>query len=182
MRTTRRLLFLTMGLVALTLCANSGTQGQQTSSDSPHNAVGAQLHDPEDASLADRGKRQEDGTPSVEGRNRSRRPGTNRRGALPNASPKRISNARHGSPPGNAIGHRWPSSSKRGDVAKSALNHGERLHSPRHVHRDELTRSAVPSRDNMRHRGANAATIGGPAKTSGKNAGGINGTNIRCKP
>jgi hypothetical protein len=184
MRTTPRLLFLMISLVALTLCMNFGTQAQQTSPDSPQNTVGAQPHDPEHASMADRGKPQEDGKPSVEGRNRSRRSGTNHpsSAALPKASPKRVSNARHGSPSGNAIGHRRPGSGKRGDGAKSGLNHGDVAHSPQHVHRAELIRSAAPSRDNMRHLGANAATIGGSAKAAGKNAGAISGTSIRRKP
>jgi len=184
MKTARRLLFLTISLVALTLCTNFGTQAQQTSPDSPQNTVGAQQHDPEHASRADRGKPQEDGKPSVEGRNRSRRSGTNHpsSAALPKASPKRVSNARHGSPSGNAIAHRRPGSGRRGELAKSGLNHGHIVHSPQHLHLAELTRSAAPSRDNMRHRGANAATIGESAKAAGKNAGAISGTSIRRKP
>jgi hypothetical protein len=184
MRTARRLLFLTTILVALTLCTNFGTQAQQTSPDSPQNTVGALPHDPEHASRADRGNPQEDRKPSVEGRNRSRRPGKNHpsSAASPKTSPKRVSNVRHGSPPGNARSHHQLSSENRGDVAKSGLNHGGTSHSPQHVRRAEVIRPTVPSLNNVRHRGANPAIVEGSAKPPGKNTGAIGGTSVHRRP
>jgi hypothetical protein len=184
MRTTPRLLFLTISLVALTLCTNFGTQAQQTSPDSLQNTVGAEPHYPDHASRADRGKPQEDGKASVEGRNHSRRSGKNHpgSGASPKASPQRVSKERHGSPSGKAIGHHQPGSDKRGDVAKSGLNHGTAGHSSQHVRRADVIRPTVPSLENQRHRGANPAIIGASAKPAGKNTGAISGTSVHRRP
>ncbi len=184
MRTTSRLLFLTIILVTLTLCISFGTQAQQTSLDSLKNTVSAHPQDPEHASRADGGKRKEDGKPSGEGKNRGRRSGKNHpnSAASPKAFPKRVSNERHGSPSGNAIGHHQPGSDKRDDVAKSRLNHGDTIHSSEHVRRAKVIQPAVPSLNNVRHRGANTAILGGSTKPAGKNTGAINGTSVHRRP
>jgi hypothetical protein len=183
MRTTRRLLLLMIGLVSLTLGICPGTQAQKRSLDGLKNAVSGHPQDPEHASWADVGKRQEDGKSLVEGRNRSRRSGTNHpsSAASPKASAKSVSNKRQGTASGNAIGHHQSGSNKRGDLGKTGLNHGDTVHRSLHVRRAEVIRPTVPSLNIVRHRGANPAVIGGSAIPD-RNTGAINGNRVHRKP
>jgi len=185
MRTTRRLLSLTIGWVMLAVGTSYATEAQQTSPESTAKTVSDHRQDPEHVIRADGGKRQENGKPSMEGRDRSRRSGKNHLNtsvALPKVPPKRVSNNRQGSPSGNATDHHQPGSDKRGDVTKSGSNRGNIVHSSQHVRRAESIRSTAPSVNNVRHPGANPAIIGGSAKPVARNTGAIDGTTVHRRP
>jgi len=185
MKTTRRLLFLTIGWVTLTVGTSYATQAQQTSPESTAKTVSDHPQDPEHVIRADGRNSQQTGTPSMEGRDRSRRSGKNHLNtslALPKVPPKRVSNNRQGRSSGNAIARHQPGSDKRGDVAKSGSNRGNIVHSSQNVRRAEVVRPTAPSVNNVRHRGANPAIIGGSAKPVVRNTGAIDGTTVHRRP
>ena len=185
MKTTRRLLFLTIGWVTLTVGTSYAIQAQQTSPESTAKTVSDHPQDPEHVIRAEGAKRQEGGKLSAERRDRSHRSVKNHLNtslALPKVPPKRVSNNRQGRSSGNAIARHQPGSDKRGDVAKSGSNRGNIVHSSQHVRRAEVVRPTAPSVNNVRHRGANPAIIGGSAKPVVRNTGAIDGTTVHRRP
>jgi hypothetical protein len=72
-----------------------------------------------------------------------------------------------------------PRSRRSGGAAKDGLIQNKTLSDALPIRpRSAVIRPSVPSLNNMRHRGANPAVVGGPAISAGRNSGAITGTRM----
>jgi hypothetical protein len=100
------------------------------------------------------------------------------RGSLTKVNrPKQLPNIRQRSLPGNAL--HQPASNKSGGAAKSGFVRNETVNN--HWMPSAL-RPAAPMLDNVRHRSANPAVVGGSPNSRSANGGAINGTRMNRKP
>jgi hypothetical protein len=92
--------------------------------------------------------------------------------------PEQLPNRRERSAPGKALAVRASDEDKPGATAKGGPtgSHALPVRSP------SVTRTAAPPLDNARHRGPNSAVVGGPAISTARNTGAINGTRMNRKP
>jgi hypothetical protein len=180
------LLFLTMTCATLMQGTSYATPSQQTSAESSANPASDQPHNAKHAAPADDGKRQKEGNPSDEQRDRRHTSDRNHprsRTSLTAANrPKQLPNSRKRSIPGNAMNLHQPGSDKSGGAAKGGLIQNETVNNALPVRPPSVVRPAVPSLNNVRHRGPNPAVVGGSANADSRNTGAINGTRMNRKP
>jgi hypothetical protein len=100
--------------------------------------------------------------------------------------PKQLPNGRKRSIPGNAANLHQPGSGKSDAAAKGRLIQNETTSNAMLVRPPGTVRptaaSLNPSLNNVRHRGPNAAVVGGSANFNSSNTGAINGTRMHRKP
>ena len=180
------LLFLAITYAALPETAYatpSNPASQQTSSQRAANTASDHPRDAERTAPVDGGKRQKVGNPSdeqrdhrVSGKNRPRSPAT-----ITKDRPKQVPNNQERSTSGNAVNLHRPGSTQYDRLAKGGLTQQETGNRAMPVRPPSVSRSTAPSPNNVRHRGANPAVIGGSA-ISDRNTGAINGTRVHRKP
>ena len=132
------------------------------------------------------GENQKHGKPSDEQRDHHHASDKNHprsRASLTKANrPKQLPNSRERSIPGNAMNLHQPGSAKSGGAAKDGLIRNETVNNALPVRPPSVVRPTVPSLNNVRHRGANPAVIGGSANSDSRNTGAINGTRMNRRP
>ena len=94
--------------------------------------------------------------------------------------PRQLPRSRQRSLPGNAL--HQPASNKSGGAAKDGLIPNETVNNALAVQTPSVVRPAVPSLNNVRHRSANPAVVGGSPSSHSSNTGAINGTRMTRKP
>jgi hypothetical protein len=184
-----RLVFTLIGSAVLTsgtaYADSSSPASQQSSPESAATEVSDYLYDTELAAPADGGKRQKNGNPSDGRRDRrdlSRKNHTRSSTTITKDRPKHLPNDREHSPSGNVMNFHQPGSHKRSATANNGLIQRDTVHSALPVRPARVARPTVPLRNNVRHRGANPAVIGGSVNSNGRNAGAINGTSVHRRP
>jgi hypothetical protein len=129
--------------------------------------------------------RPKDGKPSVERRDDSHLSGKNHTRSpavtIKDRPEQRPNNRKH-SPSGNTMSIHRLGSDNSGSAVKAGLIQHETINTAVPRRSSGVIRHSVPSVNNVRHRGANPATIGGPAKSNSRNAGAINGTSVHRRP
>jgi hypothetical protein len=185
MRTTC-LLFLTMTWAAWTLGTGYAVPSQETSPASSANPVSGHPDDAAHAASPRDGKHPTEGTDSREQRDHGGAFGPNHspsRASLTKGNPpKQLPNSRQRSLPGNAINLHQPGSDKSGGAAKGGFIPNETIHSALPVRTSSVVRPTPLSLNNVRHRSANPAVVGGPPTLRSSNIGAINGTRMNRKP
>src|SRR5208283_435 len=180
------LLFLTMSCAALILGTSYAAPCQQTSGGSSVNKAGDHPHDAVHSAPPDAGKRRKEGNPSDEQRGPRYASGKNHprsRASLTAANrPKQLPRNRKRSITGNAMNLHQSALDKSGGAATGGLIRNETVKNALPVRPPSVVRSAVPSLDNVRHRGPNPAVVGGSANSDSRNTGAINGTRMNRKP
>jgi hypothetical protein len=183
------LLFLMISWAVLTPGTASadpyGSSSQQTAPAGAATKVSDHPQDAAHASVAGAGKRQKNEMPSVGPRGHSRLSGMNHprsSATITKDRPKQFPNNRERSPSGNAMNFYPPGSDKRIAAAKSGLIQRQTSKSAQPVRPVSVIRPTVPLRNNVRHRGANPAVIGGLANSAGRNTAAINGTHVYRRP
>ena len=179
------LLFLGISYATLTAGANSQVPAQQTSPESSTNTVIAHPQDTEHTLPAGSGNRHKVGkisdgqkdTRNASARNHPRSPATTIK-----VRPKQLPNNRNHSPSRNSMNLHRPGLGKSDALAETGLIHQETFKSGQAVRPASVARSAVPLRNNVRHRGANPAVVGGTANSARRNTGAISGTSVHRKP
>jgi hypothetical protein len=94
--------------------------------------------------------------------------------------PKQLPNGRQRSLSGNAL--HQPGSDKSGGAARGGLIPNETVHSALPVRTSSIVRPTALSLNNVRHRGPNAAVVGGSPNSHSRSAAEINGTRMNRKP
>ncbi len=94
--------------------------------------------------------------------------------------PRQLPNIRQRSVPANAL--HQPGSNKSGGAAKSGLIPNETVNNAWAVRTPSVVRPTVPSLNNVRHRSANPAVVGGSPSSHSSNTGAISGTRMNRKP
>jgi len=187
---TTILLFLAIGCAALmqetTYADSASPASQQTSS---RTATKTNSDHPRDAQLAapaEDAKNQKAGKPPGEMpdyRNASYRNHPRNDASLNKGNrPKQLPSSRNHSKPANAMNLHQPGPNKFNSAAKGGATHQEAVNSALPVRPSTEARSTAPSLENVRHRGANPAVIGGSANSYSGNTGAINGTRMNRKP
>jgi hypothetical protein len=185
------ILILTITCAALMSGTSYASPSQQTSAESSPTTASNRSHDghPHDAkrtAQGDDGKRQEEESPSDEQQALRHASDQNHLRSLANLTsanrPKLIPNSREHSTSGNAMKRHQPGLTKSGGVANGGLVKNEKIIDARPVQTSSVARSAAPSLNNLRHRGANPAVVGGSAISESRNTGAINGTRMNRKP
>lgn len=97
------------------------------------------------------------------------------------ARPERSANDQPHSTPGTDAAHSLVAS-RFGGASTSASNQNTGLGGTRHVARQTNIANIRPSPVTVRHRGANAAAVGGASNSTSKNAGALNGSLMARKP
>lgn len=186
---TANLLFLTIGWAALAhgtgYAIPPGPASQPTSPGSPAITASSHPRDARHAAPPRDAREQTDRTASDEQRNHGRGSDTNhlrRRASLtaPNR-PKQSSDSRKGSLSANAVNLRQPDSDQSGRSARSRLIQNETVHPALPVRTSSVFRPTGPL-NNVRHRGPNAAVVGGSTISEGRRTGEINGTRMIRRP
>jgi len=96
--------------------------------------------------------------------------------------PSQLPNRREHSVTGNAMNLHRPGSDKSRGVANDGLMRNETVKSALPVGSLSVVRPTAPSLNNVRHRGANPAVIGGLVSSKSANTGAINGTRMNHRP
>jgi hypothetical protein len=73
-------------------------------------------------------------------------------------------------------------SNKSGGAAKGGLIRQGQANGTQSLRPPDVVRPRAPSLNNVRHRGANPAVIGGAANSDARDSGAINGTRVHRKP
>jgi hypothetical protein len=126
-------------------------------------------------------------------RNLAREPGDHGHGSagnhprsgagLPRANrPTQFPNRRERFPSGIAMNLRNSGSNKSGGAAKGGLIRQGQANGTQSLRTPDVVRPRAPSLNNVRHRGANPAVIGGAANSDARDSGAINGTRVHRKP
>jgi len=182
-------LFLAIGCAALMpetgYAAPSNAASQQTSPERVASPVSEHPQDAGQAAPAQGGTRQKGGNPSdgrgdnpqVSVKNHPRSPVTTMK-----ARPKQLSNNREHSPSGNTMSVHQPGSDKSGSTAKTGLIQHKTANTAVPRRPPSAIRASMPLLNNVRHRAANPAVIGGSANSTRRNAGTINGTSVHRRP
>lgn len=182
---TARHIFLAIGCAVLM----HGTSYTVPSEAAPQQAAvaGAVTKHPreaEHAASADRQSRHGNG--SAERRDQRRGPATSQqrgRGSLTTANrPKQPPNDREPFAPGNPTNIRQPTSNRSDAAQTERLIPSAMINGALPVQTSAAIRPGGPSLDNVRHRGANPAVIGGPGSSDSSNTGAVNGTRMKRKP
>jgi hypothetical protein len=180
------LLFLTMSCAMLMQGTSYAAPSQQTSAQSSANTAGVHPHGAEHAVSPDNGKRPKEGNPSDEQRGPRYASGKNHprsRASLSAANRhKQLPRSRKSCLPKNAMKLHQSASDKSRGAATGGLIRNETVQNTLPVRPPSVVRAAVPSLDNVRHRGPNPAVIGGAANSDSRNTGAINGTRMNHKP
>ena len=164
-------LFLMMSCAALAPNTSLAASAQQSSTKSSLTRDSARSQDARQFS-DDRRVR---GATSVQ--NHPRRP-TN----TINVHPKQLPNNREHFQSKNSTKFLRPGSGKSAGAAKGGVVQRETTHKTGLVRPASGSRPTAPSFDNVRHRGANPAVIGGSANSTRRNAGAISGTSVHRRP
>jgi hypothetical protein len=183
------LVFMVVGFAALlqgtSFAALSGTASQQGSSASSTDTASDRPRT-EHAAPGDVGKHKASEKPSDEERDRRRVSDNNHprsQASLPKTNrPKQIPNRQEHSASGNAMNLHQPGSDKSRGVAQGGSIENETVKSARPAWPPSVVRPTTPSLNNMHHRGANPAVIGGLANAKTGNTGAINGTAMNRRP
>ncbi len=179
-------LILTMSGAGLMHGASYAAPSQQTSAESSANTASDHPHGAEHAAPANDGKRQKEGNPSDEQRDRCHASDKNHprsRASLTAANrPKQLPKSRKRSIPGNAMNLHQPGSDKSGGAAKGGLLQNDRVNNTLPVRPPCVVRPTLPLPNNARHRGPNPAVVGGSARSDSRNTGAINGTRMSRNP
>lgn len=174
------LLFLTVTWAAWTQGAGFALPSSSENAASSHPADTERTASPRDGSHQTRGNVSDDQ------RNHGPASGPNHslsRANLTKAShPMLLPSRGQHSLPGNAMNFRQPSSDRPSVAATGGLIPNETLSKASRVRMSSVVRPAVPSFNNVRHRGPNPAVVGGSPKIGNSNAGAINGTRTNRKP
>ena len=183
------LLLLMISYAALTpgttYAGSSSPRPQQASPESAADTVSDHSQDAGQAAPAAGGKRQKDKSSSGEQRDRRHVSGKNQPRSLATTikvRPKQLPNNRERFSSGNAMNFHQPGSDKSGGAAKSGLIQRDTVNGALPVRPANVIRPTVPLRNNVHHRGANPAVIGGSASPAGRNTGAINGTVVHRRP
>ncbi len=186
------LALLTVGFASLMLMRGTSFAAplnpalQQTSPESAANTAIDHPRAAGHAAPADDGNRQKTAKPSDERQDGSHGSENNQVRSPADLTstnrPKRIPNSREDSTSGNAMKLRRPRAINNGGLAKGGLIKNEKVSDARPVQTLSVARSAAPSLNNVRHRGANPAVIGGSTISDSRNAGAINGTRMNRRP
>ncbi len=171
-----RLLFLMSSCATLTLGLTFAAPAQQTSPESSTNTVIAHPHDTKHAPPGGSGNRHGVGR-NASVRNHAQGPTTTIK-----VHPKQLPNNRKRSPSGNPTNPHQPGLDKSDALAETGLVHQETFKSGRVVRPASVARSSVSLRNDVRHRSANPAVIGGPVNSASRNTGAISGTSVRRRP
>jgi hypothetical protein len=184
-----RLLFLMISYAALTpgttYAGSSSSRPQEAPPETAADTVSDHSQDAGQAAPAAGGKRQKDRGPSGEQRDRRHVSGKNQPRSLATeikVRPKQLPNNRERFPSRNAMNFHQPGSDKPSGAAKAGLIQHETVKTAVPRRPPSVTRPSVPLLNNVRHRGANPAVIGGPANSAGRNTGAINGTVVHRRP
>jgi hypothetical protein len=180
-----RLLLLMSSCATLTLGTNFAAPAQKTSSESSTNTVIAHPQDTEHAPPAGSGNRHKVGkisdgqkdTHNASARNLPRSPATTIK-----VRPKQLPNNRKHSPSKYPTNPHQPGLDKSDALAETGLVHQETFKSGQAVRPASVARFPVSLRNDVRHRGANPAVIGGPVNSAGRNTGAISGTSVHRRP
>ncbi len=180
-----RLLFLMSSCASLTLGISVAAPAQQTSPESSTTTVVVHPQDTEHARPAGSGNRRgvgripdgEKDTRNSSARNHPRSPAT--RVKVP---PKQLPNDRKDSPSGNPANPHQPGFDKSDALAETRFAHQGTFKSGQAVRPASVTRSSVPVRNTVRHRGANPAVVGGTVNSALRNTGAISGTSVHPRP
>jgi hypothetical protein len=180
-------------LVIASAAFMSGTAGvaapsqssQQTSPANTVNTVSGHSHDAEHTPPADNGKGQKDAKPfdrereqrHVSDKNHPHSPATATR-----VRPKQLTNNRERFQSGNPTNFHQAGSDKRSAAAKTELIQQETVSRARPGGPASAIRPIAPLRNNVRHRLANPAVIGGLANSVGRNTGEIDGKSVHRRP
>lgn len=158
---------------------------QQTSPASSTNTVNVHPQDAEHAAPVDGGKGQKQGKPS-EGRQDNRKASGKNHPRGPASTikvrPKQPSNSRERLQPGNPTHLHQPGLDKSDAPTSSGLLQDEIAHTALPRRPSSVIRPSVPLHNDVRHRGANPAVIGGSANSNSRGTGAINGTGMRRRP
>jgi hypothetical protein len=183
------LLFLMIGSAALTpgtsCAAQSSPASQQPSSESSANTISDHPRDAVHGAPVEDGKNQKDGDPFDEQRDHrhtSDKDHPRSRASLTRSNrPKQVQNNGEHSTSGTAMNLHQPGSDKSGASARGALIQHGTVNVSVPV-RPASIRPRVPLPNNVRHRGANPAVIGGSAKSYNRNIASISGTHMIRRP
>ncbi len=182
------LFFLMSGCAAFmpgTVVAEWSSQEQQLSSANTANTVSGHSQDAERPTPANSRKFQKDVKPLDQGRehhyvsdkSHPRSPATTTR-----VRPKQPPNKRERFSSGIAMHVHQARSDKSSGTAKSGLIQRDTVNSSLLDRRAKVIRPSAPSLNNVRHRGANPAVIGGSANSARRNGGAISGTSVHRRP
>jgi hypothetical protein len=186
---TSCLLFLMIGCAALTsgtsCAAQSSPASQQPPSESPANTISDHPRDAVHGTPVEDGGNQNDGKPSDEQRDyrhASDQDHPRSRASLTRSNrPKQVPNNGEHSTSGTAMNLHQPGSDKSGASARGALIQHETFNRALTI-RPASIRPRVPLPNNVRHRGANPAIIGGSASSNSRNTGAIDGAHMNRRP
>jgi hypothetical protein len=184
------LLFLTVSCAALMpgtdYAAPSNPASQQKSLESAAKTVSDYPRDGEHAAPSDDRKHQKDGKTSDEQRDyrhASDKDPLRSRASLTKANrPKQLPNRQKCAIPGHAMNLHQPGSTKSGGAREDGLIQNGAVNNTQPVRPPSVVRPTVQSPNNVRHRGANPAVIGGSANSDSRNTGAINGTRMIRRP
>ncbi len=165
--------------------ARSSQERQRVSSASTVNTVSGHSQDAERGAPANSRRTQKDVKPFDQGRehrtvsdkNHLRSPASATR-----VRPKQVPNKRERFSSGNAMHVHQADSGKSGGTVKNGLMQPDTLHSAPLDRRAKIIHSTAPSFNNVRHRGASQAVIGGSASSARRNGGAISGTGVHRRP
>jgi hypothetical protein len=183
------LLFLMIGCAALTpgtsCAAQSSLASQQPSSESSANTISDHPRDAVHGAPVEDGKYQKDGKISNEQRDHRHASGKelprSRTSLTTSNRPKQVPNNGEHSTSGTAMNLHQPGSDKSGASARGALIQHGTVNVFASI-RPASIRPRVPLPNNVRHRGANPAVIGGSASSNSRNAGAIDGAHMNRRP
>lgn len=184
------LLFLTLSCAALKCGAASADPSspasQQTSPESAAKTISDDSRDAAHGAPANGGIHQKNGKPSDEQRERRNVSDTKiaRRSAvlLKANRPKSLPNAQERFSHGNAMNLQQPGSNKSAGAARGGFIQQEAVNTALRAHRTNVLPFTGPLHNNVRHRGANPAVIGGPVNSNSRNSAAINGTRMIRRP
>ncbi len=184
------LLFLTLSCAALmsgtAYAAPSTPASQQASSESAAKIVSGDPRDATHSAPANEGNYRKYGKPSDEQRDRRNVSDTkiarSRPGLLKANRPKPLPNAQERSSPENAMSLQQPGSNKSVGAAKGGFIQQEAVSTALRGRRTNVLRPTGPLPNDVRHRGANPAVVGGSVNSNNRNTAAINGNRMIRRP
>jgi hypothetical protein len=166
--------------------APSTPASQQTSSESAAKTVSGDPRDAAHGAPANEGNHRKYGKPSDEQRDRRNVSDTkiarSRAGLLKANRPKPLPSAQERFSPGNAMNPQQPGSNKSAGAAKGGFIQQEAVNTALRARRINALRFTGPLPNNVRHRGANPAVVGGSVNLNNRNTAAINGTRMIRRP
>ena len=160
----------------------AGLACQQTSPATAPNKLSDRPQNAEHATAPDGDKRQQVRNSASKQRDPRHTPATDRprdRATVATANrSKQVSNNREHSIPTKVTNRQQPSSAKSETPAKNGFTQDEAARNSQPVRPPTVVRPAASSLNNVRHRGANPAIIGGPGSSNTRNTAVIDGTHM----